>query len=792
MSSSYDRNIDRLKSRERTVTQQSINQTMEMANTMGNRGIREAGQFQDSLNAFSKTLQKIRQDQKDEAHERGAMMAQEQAEINAEKLVELQNQLGTLTEEDTRYHEMKAEMLKLSGPDIYPEADRLTKMSNWEQAGYMKQKLTAFNDTFADKLDHAMMTSEKAMQIENITFTPKELHDNNIHGMPFKEAAVQIIAKDIRRNAGLHKFSPELLELAGTNEAIQKAKDQAIARYRERYNIESSSQTRSKAEMTWKTSQKTGEDIYHYLVKTGATMDGNNQLVGNTGAWEALESMIVTEGINNNDSGYAAQILNQPMPDRLAKKLGAKPGTTYAQQWPNKVAGLQQQIKDGYTKKIDNDLKNLEAAGTGVEVEFIEKARNADLTAAEVNQYKRQFGELGLTIPSSVTNYETASDRNEREDKDLIEALMASQNGYISNEQLDAFHPKAALEHREKASKLEKAALQEFGSEKKIKAALDKTWESMGIKGNEKSLDYIEAFENAKVDYAEKYNQYVAMGYSPAHASHYALHAEQVVNPETKEPIPDSTGVLREIEQAGPGNKYVTIGQNIEKTAKEGDMRVVQIRMSKEQISQNPNIMTKEVIGGSYGQRQINKIQTNIEKYGPRGLYMDQGALAYYKGIARGRNPREGGWWGIVDAQLKANGYDKGLSQSRPRAVDFQTGIDKDGNVIPNPRGSQKIDRTIARTFANKSDETVTHIQKMLIDSQRFGRGTSVWDNEKNWQSYLIPGYLSEKEMSAYLEKDPRGITGQGYKLDLPDDPIQRRRIQEARRKAELPFGAIR
>ena len=34
-------------------------------------------------------------------------------------------------------------------------------------------------------------------------------------------------------------FTPELLELAGTNEAIQKAKDQTIARYRERYNIES-------------------------------------------------------------------------------------------------------------------------------------------------------------------------------------------------------------------------------------------------------------------------------------------------------------------------------------------------------------------------------------------------------------------------------------------------------------------------------------------------------------------------------------------------------------------------
>ena len=428
MSSSYDRNIERMRSRERAVTQQSINQTMEMANIMGQRGIDEARDFSKSLEGFSKTLQDIRQKQKDEAHARGAMMAQEQAEINAERLVELQNQLGTLTEEDTRYHEIKAEMLKISGPDIYPEADRLTKMSNWEQAGYMKQKLTAFNDTFADKLDHAMMTSEKAMQIENITFTPKELHDNNIHGMPFKEAAVQIIAKDIRRNAGLHKFSPELLELAGTNEAIQKAKEQAIDRYRERYNIESSSQTRSKAEMTWETSQKTGEDIYHYLVKTGATMDGNNQLVGNTGAWKALESLIVTEGINQSDSSYAEQILNQPMPDRLAFKVGAKKGTTYAEHWPGKVRDLKQQIKDGYTKKIENDLKNLEAEGKGLEVEFIEKARQEPLSTREVNEYKRKFGDLGLTIPSSVTNYETLTMRDQREDTQSIEALIASQN----------------------------------------------------------------------------------------------------------------------------------------------------------------------------------------------------------------------------------------------------------------------------------------------------------------------------------------------------------------------------
>ena len=90
-------------------------------------------------------------------------------------------------------------------------------------------------------------------------------------------------------------------------------------------------QHRSKAETTWKTSQKTGEDIYHYLVKTGATVDGDNNIVGNAGAWKAFESLIVAEGINQSDPEYVEQILNQPMPDRLAIKVGAKKGTTFAQ-----------------------------------------------------------------------------------------------------------------------------------------------------------------------------------------------------------------------------------------------------------------------------------------------------------------------------------------------------------------------------------------------------------------------------------------------------------------------------
>ena len=328
MSSSYDRNIDRLRSAERRNAQTAMSQRTNMAQIEGQRGIREADKIGRELEKFSSTLKDMREKDVAEKQERGRLEAIQQSNVNSEKLVELQKELSTLTAMDTRYHEIKAEMLKMSGPDIYPDADRIAHLSPWEQTGYMKEKLRVFNETFADKLNHAMANSEKAVKIQNMSFTPKELHDNNIHGLPFKEAAMNIVAEDIKKNAGLDKFSPELLELAGVNDAIQKAKESTTAKYRQRYNVEASSNTRSKAEMTWKTSQKTGEDINHFLVKTGATMDANNVQVGNAGAWKALEGLIVKEGISGYDDEYAIKILNQPMPDSLAKKLGVPKGTT--------------------------------------------------------------------------------------------------------------------------------------------------------------------------------------------------------------------------------------------------------------------------------------------------------------------------------------------------------------------------------------------------------------------------------------------------------------------------------
>ena len=731
MSSSYDRNIERMRSRERANATQDSAQTAEMANIMGKRGIQATEDATKQLSVFSKTLKDMQARRIEEERDRGTALAQEQAEVNAEKLVSLQNELSTLTATDTRYHEIKAEMLKASGPDVYPDADRIANLSPHAQVGFMKEKLRSFNDTFSDKLNHSMMTSEKALKIENITFTPKELHDNNIHGLPFKEAAIQLVAKDIKKAAGLEKFSPELLELAGTNDAIQKAKDDATAKYRRRYNIESSSNTRSKAEMSWKTSSKTGEDIYHYLVKTGATVDGSNNMVGNAGAWKAFDALVVSEGVKGYDDEYAAKLLNQPMPDALAFKLGVPKGTTYAQQWKGKAASLQLQIQEGIKKSIDAESEWLQTSGDKKKNEFIEEVRTKGMTEQRANEYKAWYGQYGLTIPNDLKNWESANDTGVRESKQQIEAILAYNNGQITHAELDQFHPEAALEYRDKATKFEKAALTESGADKKIKAALDSTFADMGIKTNEKSLAYIEANENAKRDFIVKRNRLIGMGYDSKTADYLSLYAKmgEIVDADGN-PVPGELGVITEIEARGPNSQYAKFGFDVEKTIGPDRMNVRQINLGKQEILADRNIITSGIIGGNYGEKQISSIKNNMEKYGPKGLYHDDKALNYYKGLARGRDET---WPSIVDAQLKAAGHPGLWPQGKPPIFNLLTGKDNDGNDLPNADGANNLNISAARALNYPSDLANLYASMLLSDAMTYkAMPSSLFDLPEN------------------------------------------------------------
>ena len=657
MSSSYNRNIDRLRSGARANVQTANAQRTNMANIMGERGIQDAKTLSSQLENFSSTLKEMRKKDIQEKLEKGKLEAQDQAGINAQKLVELQNELSTLVETDTRYHEIKNEMIKLEGPNVYPDADRIAHLSPWAQVGFMKEKLNNFNKTFPDKLAYAMANSEKAIKINNITFTPKELHDNNIHGLPFKEAAMHIVADDIRKNAGLSKFSPELLKLAGTNDTIQKAKDDVTAKYRTRYNIESSSNTRSQASITWNSSEKTGKDIYHFLIKTAGTVDGENKWLGNAGAWKAFDGELVSRAVELGELDHIDEVLNQEIPPALATKLGVKQGTTFAEHWKNKIPELRAQAKKAIVKARNAEKEFIDSEKTALNTTFKKAAREKHLNQQEIDEFKDAYTAIGETPPEFVTKYETASKRNARLDTDRINALIDSQDGFISHDQLDEFHPAAAQPFRKDADRHEAAMKKNYNVEGIIKAELNDTWADAGIKQNEKKPVWEFALGQANQAYQTNFNRLIKMGYPPDEANRLALYAKAgEIKNEQGEPVNDFEGVVTHLDRTGVKNKYTRYGEEADKNLKDAHIMVSKIKEGKDAMLVNPEIITNEVIGGKFGQNHLNTIKRNMKIYGTwKGIRKSTDALAYYNGLASGKRNLYG--YGLIDAQLKADGH---------------------------------------------------------------------------------------------------------------------------------------
>ena len=178
--SSYNENIDRLRSTSRHYTSQRMAANTERARLDGSAGVKHAESVATSLSAFSQHLKEWKLKDIEKKKAQGKAAARQHEAADAEKIAALAEELQRTKQEDTRYQEIKQEMLKLGGPSVYPDADRVAQLSPWQQVGYAKEKLRAFNETFDDKLAHAMQNSEKAITISGVTFTPKQLRDNNI------------------------------------------------------------------------------------------------------------------------------------------------------------------------------------------------------------------------------------------------------------------------------------------------------------------------------------------------------------------------------------------------------------------------------------------------------------------------------------------------------------------------------------------------------------------------------------------------------------------------------------
>ena len=466
---SYERNIERLRSTSRFNTSQAQAFETENANNMSRWHTDRANKVIDGLSGFSKILQKERKKQIERMKGQGAELAREHRAVDAKRLLELEQLIPTLKEEDRNYHELKAEYIKLQGVNAYPEADRLAKLSHYQQYGYTQERLRNAMDSYGDSLNYRMQNGETPYELNGVIYTAKQIRANNIQSLPLKEALLEVESAKLKKEMGLDQFSPEILELVGVNKTIDKAKSAYLGKVRKRYSIDASAQTQAQSALAWKNSGRTGADIHHFLVTTSSTIDKNSDLLGNEGAWSSFMKVVAKEGIAMKDPGYADTIGNLPIPIELGRKVGAKPGTTFAQHWPKRFADLKSSIRKGYIEVTNEELKFQKAAGVELETEFIKANNERPLSNKEVNEWKRKFTAVGLPIPSGINKYETAMDRDQAEDEEFIDSLMASQQGRITREQAESLNPKAvhAKGLWDKIDKWEKSDIQAHDSEKK-------------------------------------------------------------------------------------------------------------------------------------------------------------------------------------------------------------------------------------------------------------------------------------------------------------------------------------
>jgi len=262
----------------------------------------------------------------------------------------------------------------------------------------------------------------------------------------------------------------------------------------------------------------------------------------------------------------------------------------------------------------------------------------------------------------------------------------------------------------------------------------------MGIKTNEKSLVYIEANENAKADFILKRNRLIGMGYDADKADYLALYAKVgEIKDEEGNPIPGEIGVITEIEEKRMGSKYATFGYQVEQSLGTDRMNVRQINLGKKEILEDRGVITSQVIGGNYGEKQLASIRNNLEKYGNKGLYRDRNALNYYKGLARGRDET---WPSIVDAQLKVAGHEGLWPDGKPPIFNLLTGKDNEGNDLPDADGAKNLNISAARALNYPSDDSNLYASLLLSDALGYkATPSSIFDLQENIDPAIFGDY---------------------------------------------------
>jgi len=661
MSSSYDRNIDRLRQSSRQVTQQGINQRNEMANIMGQRGIQEAAQLADNLKDFSGTMKKMHEHYKEEQLKVGLTEYKQYKKVNAEKYLDLEKQIAEAKGNEKRIEELRREQIDLKGVNGYVNAERISHLSDYAQIGFVNAQLQTVKETFEPKLQDAMQNSDQELEINGIKFKTKDIHNANTEPLEFKRAGIEAHADNIWKNSGLDRYSPEMLEYAGVTKSFDKAKESLNSKYTQRYNIEKGSQHREKAEKIFDNSAKTGDDIELLFKSSYSTFDGKGQLMTREGAWTVVDSKIISGAlVDGNPEEYITKILDQPIPERWAKQLGVKKGTTFAEHWPSKAKTLIAKAEKTQLDTVNASIKASEIEEKQILAKFlnqrnegeIKEVRGPNDTEMSMEDYEAWYTSRGLDLPDQIKDHNTAFDNEVDADREQLEdALLPINRHLITPEFIARLNPYAArgLESKIKSAleANEKDIMTDIGPmnpRKLIASKLNYTLEGMNLVGQEKNDVQVYSVGLLEEAYMEKFYENIDKGMTKEEAARDALYGE--------------TGVLTDVNNNQSESQYIKSPFAPTETAKFKPDEITQAYLleAKEELNKGYDWRSNH-IGGTYSKKHLDTIEKNIAKYGLwQGLDESKEAVSYYKRLTRGKHFDGGGdYIKFIDSQLRLN-----------------------------------------------------------------------------------------------------------------------------------------
>ena len=746
----YSRNMARLKERSRQNLNTRISQRTNAAKLEGDRQILQANYVANQLSAFSKQLHdwKLKDIKKQEAEGAAkleeietekaehALLKEEYRQANSKNTQEFFNLALTIEEAKQREQELlilKNNLLEKGGEGAYPEAQRIAQLSPHQQVGYLKAKLGSVAETYGDKLKHAMANSNTKIQVGDYTFTSAQLREDNIHSLPLKEAALRVHSKNILKASGVDKFSPEMLAISGVLDAVKSANKGLLDEYRERFNIDSSSNERLKHKKEFfsiPATELTGFDLYHLFLGYNGTVNEKNTPISRSQAWDLVFADLIAEGVAK-DLTVLNKYRNLEIPENMRKSLSAsgikiKPGTTFGQHFEPRFNDAEKKIMK--TKKENTNAKRdyYDSLSEEKANEFREELINnkGQMTRERVRFWEDEAYRVGGKLPTVLKNYKTTIERNIEDDKATIKSIIAMNRGYISPDALEAFHPEAAVEYWEVAQSQHKALKERENVDGLIVEKLNETMAGAAIKTNEKGHVYEFAKTQAIKDFDTKFFNLVAHGYDTKSAAQLALYGskDNIKSKTTGEDLGMFEGVITHIATNGANNKYTKFSDDQLKSLDEAKLRIKGADVAKRQLLQNSVADQTELLGGDYGRKQLDTLKENIEKFGTwKGVWKSENAFEFYRSISRGKRGMYA--LGLIDAQLKYDGH-PGIFPNR--TIYIQNGRIKAGI------------NSIEPTKYGGSIETYNQVQNNTQSLMNYYMGKpSEWDKDENLVPYL-------------------------------------------------------